>query len=418
MFLAITATMAVILAWACVSGAFARWSVTAPVAMIVVGLVVGATSEHWILESLNTHTAQRVVEFLLALSLFDDATEIQARVVGRTGVARMLVAFVGSLALATFAGKYVLDQNSWALLLLIACVVMPTDLVPARAVLTDRRITQRVRDTLNIESGLNDGLAAPIFLFALEACKRSADSDQALEALGHAVPAVLKSVLVGVPVGAAAGILLTRCATRGWTEPHTVRCGLLAVPVLTYALAVLIDGNGFVAAFLAGLTYRTVHGDIPGEPLELTEGLGRFLSLGLWFIVGNIAIGIPWLDWHALVYGLLALTVFRIVPVWLALLGSHFTTAERIMLSALGPRGVATIVFGLLAVNGLTARSDIRLLVGVTLFVVTGSVLLHGIGAPLLADRLSRRPETAAAQNLPPRLIRREPSEPPKEPGP
>ncbi|NUS42995.1 MAG: sodium:proton exchanger [Mycobacteriaceae bacterium] len=402
MFAAIAATMAVVLAWACVSGAMTRWSVTGPVAMIVVGCIVGLSTEHWLMESVNTKAAQRVAEFLLALFLFNDATEIRRRISRNTGVTRMLVAFALSLPFAMLVGRFVLQQDSWPLLLLVACVVMPTDMVPAQSVLTDSRITRRVRDTLNIESGLNDGLVAPLFLFALAAIQRTADSDQALGALGHAVPAVFKSMLIGVPIGAAAGYALTVATTRGWTDAHTVRCGILAIPALTYALAVLIDGNGFVAAFLAGIAYRAGHGDIPGRPLELTEGLAEFSGLALWFTVGTIAVVVPWLSWRVVVFGLLALTLLRIVPVLLALFGSRFSWRERIVLSCLGPRGVASIVFALLAVNGLSGSGDIELVVGVTLVVVTGSVVLHGLGAPLLAERYGHRIGRRAAVQLPP----------------
>ncbi|MET9211496.1 MULTISPECIES: cation:proton antiporter domain-containing protein [unclassified Nocardia] len=391
MFVAIAVTMAIILVWACYSRAFARWSVTEPVAMIVAGAAVGLTDDEWLLPSIDTTAALRIVEFLLALFLFTDATEIRDRIAKNTGVTRMLVAFAVSLAIATVAGKYVLSVDSWPLLLILACIVMPTDLVPAQSILRDNRITKRVRDTLNVESGLNDGLVAPVMLFALEAYRRSTDSDEVLGAFGHALQAVVKSVLVGLPIGAAAGLALSAAAARGWTDPRTVRCGILAIPVLTFALAIQLDGNGFVAAFLAGLAYRATHRDIPGEPLELTEGLAQFLGLGLWFVVGAIAVAIPGLDWQVVVYGLLALTVFRIVPAALALIGSRFTAPERILLCCLGPRGVASIVFGLLAVNSLAGTSDANLVVGATLVVVCGSIVLHGIGAPLVAAQFGRR---------------------------
>lgn len=397
MLLAIALTMAVILAWACVSGTLTRWSVTEPVAMIIAGAVVGLSDDEWLLESIDTSTALRVVEFGLALFLFSDATEIRERIAPNTGVTRMLVAFGASLLLATVAGKFVLNLDSWPLLLILACIVMPTDLVPAQSILRDNRITKRVRDTLNVESGLNDGLVAPVILFALEAYRRAIDSEDALGALGHALSAVVKSVLVGVPIGVAAGVGLSAAAARGWTDPRAVRCGILAIPVLTFAMAISIDGNGFVAAFLAGIAYRATHRDIPDEPLELTERLGQFLGLGLWFVVGAIAVAGPWLHWTVVVYGLLALTVFRMVPTWIALIGSRFTRAERVMLCCLGPRGVASIVFGLLAMNSMADSPDTELVVGATLVVVCASILLHGIGAPLVAARLGRSGRGAMA---------------------
>lgn len=406
MFLAIAATMVVIIVWACLSALMTRWRVTAPLAMVTVGVLVGWTSDHWLAGALNTQAAQRIVEFLLALFLFTDAIEVRHRLAGRgpRGVARLLlIAFPLSLAAAVLLGYALFPGTPWPVLLLIACVVMPIDLVPAQSIVRDRLIPQRVRDALNVESGFNDGLVAPIFLFALAAAQVSAESDQAVHALGDAIPSVLKSVLVGVPIGGLVGYCMYAAAQRQWTSTRAVRLGTLAVPVLTYSVAVAIEGNGFVAAFLAGLAYRAAQRELPGEPLELTEDVTEFCGLAMWFVVGNVAVSADWISWQILVYGLLALTLVRSIPVAVSLLGSGFTRRERLMIGWLGPRGVASIVFALLAFNGLSEDEHSYLVLGITLVVVVGSVVLHGIGAPIAVQRLRRRrdPESAGTNAAP-----------------
>ncbi|MFI6211036.1 cation:proton antiporter [Nocardia brasiliensis] len=395
MFIAIAATMTVILIWSCLSRTMARWKVTAPLAMVLVGAVVSWSSDHWLTAAINTDTAQRIVEFILALFLFTDATEVRDGLSGRrhTGIFRLLfLAFPLSLGAAYLLGFVLLPGVSWTVLLLIACIVIPIDLVPAQAVVRDLRVPERVRHALNVESGFNDGLVAPIFLFALAAAEASADSDQALNALGHAVPAVVKSILIGLSIGALAGYCMTFAARKRWTDARAVRIGTIAIPVLTYSVAVWLDGNGFVAAFLAGIAYSTTRHELPGEPLQSTEDVAEFSGLAMWFIVGNVAAAtLSWLSWQVIVYGLLALTLVRSVPVALSLLGSPFTRRERLMIGLLGPRGVASIVFALLAFNGLRDDDDAFLVIGVTLVVVVGSVILHGIGAPLIAERLGKR---------------------------
>ncbi|MGX1773200.1 cation:proton antiporter [Nocardia brasiliensis] len=395
MFIAIAATMTVILIWSCLSRTMARWKVTAPLAMVVVGAVVSWSSDHWLTAAINTDAAQRIVEFILALFLFTDATEVRDGPSGRrhTGIFRLLfLAFPLSLGAAYLLGFVLLPGVSWTVLLLIACIVIPIDLVPAQAIVRDLRVPERVRHALNVESGFNDGLVAPIFLFALAAAEASADSDQALNALGHAVPAVVKSILIGLSIGALAGYCMTFAARKRWTDARAVRIGTIAIPVLTYSVAVWLDGNGFVAAFLAGIAYSTTRHELPGEPLQSTEDVAEFSGLATWFIVGNVAAAtLSWLSWQVFVYGLLALTLVRLVPVGLSLLGSPFTRRERLMIGLLGPRGVASIVFALLAFNGLRDDDDAFLVIGVTLVVVVGSVILHGIGAPLIAERLGKR---------------------------
>ncbi|GAJ79747.1 putative CPA1 family transporter [Nocardia brasiliensis NBRC 14402] len=368
---------------------------TAPLAMVLVGAVVSWSSDHWLTAAINTDTAQRIVEFILALFLFTDATEVRDGLSGRrhTGIFRLLfLAFPLSLGAAYLLGFVLLPGVSWTVLLLIACIVIPIDLVPAQAIVRDLRVPERVRHALNVESGFNDGLVAPIFLFALAAAEASADSDQALNALGHAVPAVVKSILIGLSIGALAGYCMTFAARKRWTDARAVRIGTIAIPVLTYSVAVWLDGNGFVAAFLAGIAYSTTRHELPGEPLQSTEDVAEFSGLAMWFIVGNVAAAtLSWLSWQVIVYGLLALTLVRLVPVALSLLGSPFTRRERLMIGLLGPRGVASIVFALLAFNGLRNDDDAFLVIGVTLVVVVGSVILHGIGAPLIAERLGKR---------------------------
>ncbi|MFI6168065.1 cation:proton antiporter [Nocardia sp. NPDC051052] len=394
MLLAIAATMTVILIWSSLSKSMARWKVTAPLAMVVVGMLVGWSSDHWLAAAINTDAALKIVEFLLALFLFSDATEVRNGLSERrTGVVRLLfLAFPLSLAAALLLGNVLLPGNSWPLILLIACIVVPIDLVPTQTSVRDSRVPQRVRHALNVESGFNDGLVAPIFLFALAAAELSPGSDQAMHALGQAVPAVLKAVLVGVPLGAAAGYCMSVAVGQGWTDSRAVRIGTLAVPVLTFSLAVWLNGNGFVAAFLAGVAYRETRRDIPGEPLELTEDVTEFLSLAMWFAVGNVAAAsLTWLTWQVVLYGVLALTLIRSVPVAISMLGSNFTRRERTMLGLFGPRGVASIVFALIAFNKLQQDEAAYLVIGTTLVVVVGSVVLHGIGAPLLVEWYDRR---------------------------
>ncbi|MFG1795620.1 cation:proton antiporter [Nocardia sp. NPDC049149] len=401
MLIAIAATMIVILVWSCLSKSMVRWKVTAPLAMVVVGMLVGWTSDHWLAAAINTDAALRIVEFLLALFLFSDATEVRNGLAERkTGVMRLLfLAFPLSLVAAVLLGGVLLPGSPWPLILVIACIVVPIDLVPTQTLVRDPRVPERVRHALNVESGFNDGLVAPIFLFALAAAETSARSDQAMHALGQAVPAVLKSVLVGVPIGAAAGYFMYLAVSKGWTDGRAVRIGTLAVPVLTFSLAVWLDGNGFVAAFLAGVAYREMRREVPGEPLELTEDVTEFCSLAMWFAVGNVAAAsLSWLSWQVLLYGLLALTLVRSIPVAISMLGSNFTRHERLLLGLFGPRGVASIVFALIAFNKLQQENDAYLVIGTTLVVVVGSVVLHGVGAPLVVDWHDRKRTREGAQ--------------------
>ncbi|MBE1493573.1 NhaP-type Na+/H+ or K+/H+ antiporter [Amycolatopsis lexingtonensis] len=392
-----------------------RWNIAAPVLMVVCGAAAALTvAPDTVLEVFNTEIAQHVAELILAMLLFVDATEVRGgRLWGRSPglVARvLLIAMPLSIALAVLLGAVLLPDLSWPLLLLIACIVIPSDFAAAERVVRDRNLPAPVRGVLNIESGYNDGLVSPVFLFALILARTDNQQNTAEDALATALPFAIKAVVMGAATGALIGLLLFLAAHAGWTSAHGRRVAVLTTPLLAYAATVAIDGNGFVASFVCGIAFRYVFRgsaasyirkvpgrarDILTDPtaeLQLLEEVTGLLTMGMWFVVGAISVLVVrfGLSWQVVVFCLAALTVLRIGPVVLSLLRTDLSGRDRFLIGALGPRGTTSIVFGLLALNGLaTGEEDIVLTI--TVVCVLGSVVLHGIGSAPLANRLGRR---------------------------
>ncbi len=391
--LAIFLLLLVVLAWGVFARRLARFSITSAIAVVIAGMLLTAGSDPVIRIELDTKIVERGVELVLAILLFVDATEVPSGVLVRERalLTRLLViALPLSLLIAWLLGFALFPERDAWLLAVLAIIVVPVDLAPAVAIVRDRRVPERLREIMNIESGLNDGIAAPLFLFCLAGA--TATHRPALEALEHAVPAILISVGVGGAIGFAGATILGWSFRRNWTEPSSLRLGVAALPVMTYVLSVYFGGNGFVAAFVAGLLFAVRDRGLPHEALQLTEDIGTLLSLCVWFVFGRAVDQVldAGVRFEVILYAVLALTVVRIVPVLIALRGTTITRFEAVFIGWMGPRGLASLVFGLLAVESLHGDPG-SLTAQVMVITVLLSVVLHGATAGPIGAAFARR---------------------------
>jgi NhaP-type Na+/H+ or K+/H+ antiporter len=392
--LALVVIMLLLLAWALVAGRLARFSVTAPLALLVAGVILTAGPDPVFIFDVEFESGERVVEVILAILLFTDATEVPGGVLGREPrltLRLLLVALPLSLGLAWLAGLVLFPGVGLWLLAVLATVVMPVDLAPAVAFVRDRRIPERLRQVLNAESGLNDGILAPVFLFCLAAAT-TVGGDARLDAAVDAVPSLVVAFLVGAAVGIVAARVLRMSLNAGWTQPSALRLGVLTLPLLAYAGAVVLDGNGFIAAFVAGVFFEPEARRLPADALHLVEDVGATFSLALWFIFGAVLNGIVArgaITWQIVVYAALALTVVRMLPVAVSLAGTDVGARDRLFLGAVGARGIATLVFGMLAYIDLSGP-DADLVLTTMVVTVVASIVVHGLTSGLVARRYGR----------------------------
>ena len=397
--LLIVAGLAVMLAWTFAARRLARWHVSGPLVMVAGGVVAGLAGGTGFAARLDTHIAERVVELVLAVLLFVDATVVRDGFLAgeRGAVVRLLFLALPLMVAATFlVGLPLLPTPSWAVVFVVACVVLPLDFATAPHLLKDRNLPLWVRHVLTIESGYNDGLFSPAFAFAILLIGESGHGGSPEDALGQAFPAAAYAVLVGVGFGTVTGTALRRAERKSWSSSESVGIAALLLPVVTYSIAVSVGGNGFVAAFLAGISYKRARIGFRGEQAQLpesefanVEALGTVASLIVWFVFGAVAVlvfedGVPA---SVILYSVLVLTVVRMVPVYAAMLGTSATLLDRTLLGLVGPRGTTSIVFGLLAYNA-TRDEDAELTLSTMTIVLLGSLLLHGVAVPLAAQRL------------------------------
>lgn len=435
-----------LLAWVLVSARLRRADVTAPMTFVALGLL--ADGLDLIELTVDSELGRILAETTLVMVLFSDAARVDLRrlrddaglPVRLLAVGLPLTILTGwALAALLFSGV-----DAWAAILLAACLA-PTDAGLGSAIVTDPVVPARIRRTLNVESGLNDGIVAPLVSFAIASLAASETHDQGL--VSEAARELLTGTAVGVACGFLGGWLLITAVRRGLTDRALLPIGTLALATFTYTAALSVHGNGFVAAFVGGLLFGPALGtlrqggpapagtspsgplpSIEGEalptdaegqpdpadtgegevdeaevddedegatepvadPLVLTELAGQLLACVVWFLFGALMLGpaLTAMDAATLAYAVLSLTVVRMAPVALSLVGLHLGRPTVAFVGWFGPRGLASLVFGLLASRELGATGDPLLdAIALTAFL---SVVAHGVTAAPLARRYGR----------------------------
>lgn len=333
-----------------------------------------------------------LAELTLAVVLFVDATRVDLRLVRRSNgevPARMLLIGLPLVVGAgTLAGMGVLGLGAPAAFVL-ACVLAPTDAALGQAVMVDQRVPVRVRQALNVESGLNDGLAVPLLTTALVVAEATEGSVGGGSLVLEGVRLIGVGALVGVAAGGGIGLALRRIDWRT-LQPVLRQVGVAAVPFVAWAAAGLLGGNGFVAAFVAGVAFGAVLADAH-ELVEFAEDTGQLLALLTFIVFGALFLG-PAVEEVGVgvgVYVVLQLTLVRMVPISVSLVGVGLRPRTVAMLGWFGPRGLATVVFGLqvleLTETGVYPPGE--QLFGIAALVVVASVVAHGASAAPLVSR-------------------------------
>jgi NhaP-type Na+/H+ or K+/H+ antiporter len=372
--------------WALTARRLASWNISSAIAMVVLGVVVTNPPLDLIDLSPNSESVQLITELALALVLFSDASRVNLRELRADPGLPTRLLLIGlplTIVLGFFAATLLTDLDPW-LCALAATALAPTDAALGAPVVADSRVPMRIRRTLNVESGLNDGLATPLVMFFLAGAVAEAGSVHFSP--GSALADLAVGLLAGVAIGLGGGWLLRLARGRRWTTATSVAILVPILAFVSYFSALELDANGFVAAFVGGLVFGSTQRDA-GEIGEFGEELGELFGLLVWLIVGALAVNVlEDITWGMFGLALLALTVLRMVPVALALMGSGLDRTTVVFIGWFGPRGLASIVFGIIAIDALPAAEGQSIIALITLTVIL-SVLVHGVTARPLARR-------------------------------
>jgi len=388
----LTVLAVVVVSYTLVASKLDRWWITGPMVFAAAGAVLGPGGLDVFPLSLTSEAVLTITELTLALLLFSDASTVRLRdVEGDAGLPRRLL-FIG-LPLTVIAGALlahlIFPEVGWAAAALIATTLAPTDAALGLAVVTNKAVPVRIRRALNVESGLNDGIATPLvtlFIAIVAADEGLTETAWGLEALKQIGLAIVAAVVVGY-IG---GKLLAFANERGWTSDVSEQIAILALALLAYQGAVTIGGNGFIAAFAGGILFGAATRRRLAKPVQFTETLGLSGSFLVWSIFGALFVGALLthdLSAQPILYAILSLTVIRMVPVAIALIGTHLRPTTLAFMGWFGPRGLASVVFTLLALEEIDPSGGGGMLLQTVTWTILLSVVLHGISASPLAAR-------------------------------
>ena len=396
---------AALIAFGVVSRKMERGIVSPPMVFVLLGLALGRVG--WL--GVERAFIDGLAELTLALLLFTDAARIDLTCLRREESlpARLLgIGLPLTIAAGAVAASMVFPTLGFWEILLIAAILAPTDAALGQAVVSSPLVPVRVRQSLNVESGLNDGIALPVVLVAAS----FAGASQAGGDLGYwlrfAGLQLVMGPLVGIAVGYLGGHAVERSTRAGWMSDPFQRLSVIGLAGVAFAGAELVGGNGFIAAFVAGLTLGNTTRAICQCLYEFGEAEGQLLTLLVFLFFGGVMIPDAFPHWDARVwlYALLSLTVVRMVPVALALAGAGLRPATVAFIGWFGPRGLASILYAMIVVEAdLLATSE--LLESVIMLTVCVSAFAHGATAYPLARRygrlLAEKREHAAGEHRP-----------------
>jgi NhaP-type Na+/H+ or K+/H+ antiporter len=382
--------------YALVARRLERSSVGPALVFVVIGIVLSDD----VLGPISLEPAGEPVKLLaeatLTLLLFADASTIRVRALQKDARPVALLLMVGlplTIVLGTTGALLLFPGISLGVALLIGASLAPTDAALGQAVVTDPAVPARIRRLLGVESGLNDGIATPIVFFALALATAEASSGSGW--MAEALIDIGIGVAAGIALGAVGGWLLLLADAHRWDSSVSRQLFVLALAGACYLVAVAVGGNGFIAAFMGGLAFGRATNHEAAAAVRFTESQGSLLAIGVWAAFGLALAGsiLSHLSDPAVVgYAILSLTVFRMVPVGIALMRDRFQPLTLLFMGWFGPRGLASIVFLVIAIEGLdhagVAAGPLPAVMSLTVLL---SIILHGLTARPLADRYGQR---------------------------
>lgn len=391
---------AVFFAFALVSKRIQGSVLTPPILFTLFGLALSGTLMETAGLTYNEGGIHILAELTLILVLAADASQISLKELSRmkTIPARLLLfglpLIIGAGALAA---KFIFPDIGWYEAALLGAILAPTDAALGASVLADKTVPLKIRQGLNVESGLNDGIALPAVLFFacfLNLVHQSGEENWIV----FLTLQLSLGPLVGVLIGWCGGHLIARAAKKGWMTAEFQGIAAIALAVIAFAVAETVHGNGFIAAFIAGLTYGNLHVDFSKFLHEFTETESQFLSYLTFFLFGALILpeAIPHMTLQMFMFAALSLTLVRMIPVAIAMLGTGYKLPEISFMGWFGPRGLASLLFALLILEDLNVMQAefIQTAVATT---VLASIILHGITAAPISRAFGKWAEKNSA---------------------
>ena len=377
-----------VLAVAAFSSRLTSTPVTPAMVFVVIGVLLGPLVIGEVTESPAGTDVRTLAEATLSVVLFADASRIKLRLLRHEYTVPLRLLAVGlplTIVAGALAASAIFSALTTAEALVLAVLLAPTDAALGQAVVTEEGLPSRVRQGLNVESGLNDGICVPLLLIVLAAA----------EVEDHAVSIVAEEIGYGIVGGVGAGLLAAAVVVVGYRRGLVTASWLQVIPVagaaLAYGIAVGLGGSGFIAAFVGGAIFGAIAARESDEASRFSEELGAVLGGVTFLVFGAVLLGpaLKHVTWEIVLYAVLSLTVVRMLPVAIALLRTSANWRTVAFVGWFGPRGLASIVFAVIVVQEANLPGATTILL-TTYFTIGLSVLAHGLTAAPLASAYAK----------------------------
>ncbi|WP_309396525.1 cation:proton antiporter [Cerasicoccus maritimus] len=388
-------TACLLFGYGVVSKKASTWPVSGPMIFAAAGLLASPLGLDLFELELDSEVVTLVAEITLIVILFCDASTLNLSALKKeySIPARLLgIGLPLTMAFGAVAAYFMFPGQGIWLAAILAFILSPTDAALGQAVVTNEAVPQKIRDSIGVESGLNDGIALPAIMACMAAVATAGESLDVSYWVTFALKQVLYGPIAGAGIGFVGGWIIQFADEKGWADPIFERLGSIALAIICYSMAEMLGGNGFIAAFFGGLFLGARAPKIRERMQEFGEAEAQQLSLLVFIIFGiaMVPVAVEMWTWKALAYAILSLTVIRIVPVFLSLIGTGMDFSTKLFIGWFGPRGIASVLYLLIFIEQLGHKEYLELLSVIVLTVLL-SIVLHGVSATPLANLYSRK---------------------------
>jgi len=377
-----------------VAGRIERSAISGPMVFVIAGFLIGPFGFGWLKGDATSDDLRTMADLTLALILFIDAANADMAILKRQfriPSRMLLLGLPGVIALGFGLAVLMFDGLSLYEAAILATMLAATDAALGKAVITNKAVPAQVREGLNIESGLNDGICVPIVLFFIALAVGGEHGGSEASAIALVIQELGIGMAVGMGLAFVGTLLLRWCWKQGWITEIWMQVTVVGLAIASFAIAQSLHGSGYIAAFTGGLLFGFMAKDATHKLVLAAEGTGETLALVTWMLFGAMVIGPAFeqFSWEVVVYALLSLTVIRVVPIFLSLVGIGESVSSRLFLGWFGPRGLASIVFAIIVINAEVPNGEFLALV--VICTVLFSLVAHGVTAHPLARWLARQ---------------------------
>lgn len=357
-----------------------------PIIAIVLGLLIGPLGLKIIQIDLDVEIYRLIAELALALVLFSDASKANLFVLKQNASLPIRLLFIGlplTIVFGMAIGFMIFNDFSWIEIAILATMLAPTDAALGKAVVTNEAVPVKIRESLNTESGLNDGISVPVLFLFITLFVSTEINIGSFYGLNLFVKEIGIGLLAGVIITYTTFVLARYSNMHKWISESWKPIVVIALTIACFTAAQMSGGSGFIACFAGGFLYGTLNSkhQLEANLIESAEGAGDTMSLLTWLIFGAFVIPefLYTFNWDILLYAVLSLTLIRMLPVFLSLINSGVSVKEKLFIGWFGPRGLATIVFAIIVLD--VPLPHIDKIIETTIYTILLSVVLHGITA-------------------------------------